>query len=320
LKRAHSGEQAGTAMRDPGPPDHRLRVLRGPLEGAAYLLRDSFLLGRSAACDLVLLGGRVSRLHARVGRPATGANAGGGHVLYDLASSNGTLVNGVAIGARPLAPRDEIEIGDHVFRYEPVPALQTAESEAIATPTHPSSPRAWSRTDPHVLPSATARYHGDLVNDVITYRRLANQSARGEALEVSTRERFAVLDARLRDPSTSGGFLQFAFGCSGRLRSASPGELAHRDVDVTALGVTGAAIRTTQPGLAVDDVVHLIFERPWSSRDRVALVGVVAHVDAASCRIAVSFGAGAVSRVPAPAEPRAQRQGFRTRSLASLAG
>lgn len=306
-------------MPDPGLHDYRLRVLRGPLEGAAYLLRDTFLLGRSAACDLVLLGGRVSRLHARVGRPTGGADSGRGHVLYDLASSHGTLVNGEAIGTRALAPRDEIEIGDHLFRYEPIPVLRSAEEDATARPTHPSSASA-PRVELQVPSPSTVRYHGDLVNDVITYRRLANRSARGEALEVSTRERFEALDGRLRDPSTSGGFLQFAFGCSARLRSASPGELSHRDVDVTALGVSGAAIRTRQPGLAIDDVVHLIFERPWSSRDRVALVGVIASVDAGSCRIAFSFGAGSVPRAPAPAEPSAPRQGFRTRSMASLEG
>ena len=40
------------------------------------------------------------------------------HVLSDLDSTNGTRVNGEAVGERTLHPGDETEIGDTVPRYD----------------------------------------------------------------------------------------------------------------------------------------------------------------------------------------------------------
>lgn len=70
-------------------------------------------LGRSADCDVVVADERVSRRHARV------VMMGDGHAVEDLASTNGTYLNGarVAVLTR-LGHGDRIEVGNQVLRYE----------------------------------------------------------------------------------------------------------------------------------------------------------------------------------------------------------
>ena len=52
----------------------------------------------------------VSRRHAEVRRAEDG---GGGHVVVDLGSTNGTKVNGVGIRSHRLQHGDEITVGQH---------------------------------------------------------------------------------------------------------------------------------------------------------------------------------------------------------------
>ena len=68
------------------------------------------IIGRAADCAVVLAGARVSR-HQCVVRETAGGR--GGVEVEDLQSSNGTRVNGVAlgVGARELRDGDVIEIG-----------------------------------------------------------------------------------------------------------------------------------------------------------------------------------------------------------------
>lgn len=295
----------------PGHPAYRLRVLQGALQGAAYLLRDSFVIGRSAACDLVLPDRLVSRLHARVGRDGTGE-----HVVHDLDSSHGTRVNGGSIHAHTLSQRDEIAIGDHVFRYERIPVLEPEEHAPSSVPLPRPGFGARTRPDPRpIAPPCAAAYDGDLVGDVIQYRSLANRSARGEAFDLRTRERLHALAGRLRD-TAGDGFRQFPYPVIARVRGGTTD--GGQEVDVVTLGVGGATIRTAQPILVPDEVVHLVFDRPKErGRGRIALVGVAAVVDAAACRIAFSFGVGATPRGASCVDPSPPRlHGPRTRSMA----
>ncbi|MGZ9160057.1 MAG: FhaA domain-containing protein [Candidatus Limnocylindrales bacterium] len=69
-------------------------------------------IGRSADNDLVLADSRVSRHHARIsGRRGT-------LVYADLSSTNGSRVNGVAVGELVLGVGDRIELGDTVIVVE----------------------------------------------------------------------------------------------------------------------------------------------------------------------------------------------------------
>lgn len=86
------------------------------VEGAQVLglrvpLDREVVLGRDPACAVRLFADDVSRRHARVGPE------GGGHVVVDLGSTNGTWVNGARIDARRLAPGDRLQLGGFVARY-----------------------------------------------------------------------------------------------------------------------------------------------------------------------------------------------------------
>ena len=70
-------------------------------------------MGRSRQCDVVLSDPNVSRQHAEI-RPR-----GGGWMLSDLGSTNGSTLNGRRIdGPEMLKPGDEIEVGTSVMRFE----------------------------------------------------------------------------------------------------------------------------------------------------------------------------------------------------------
>ena len=94
-------------------PHARLRVSMP--HGAARLVEfdgTELTIGRSADNDLVLADSRVSRHHARI----TGRR---GTIVYvDLGSTNGSRVNGVAVGELVLGEGDRIELGDSVIVVE----------------------------------------------------------------------------------------------------------------------------------------------------------------------------------------------------------
>lgn len=67
--------------------------------------QDELVLGRSSRCDVVLSDLSVSRRHARL------FFRDGKWLLQDLASTNGTLVNGRRVGRCELRPGDRLLIG-----------------------------------------------------------------------------------------------------------------------------------------------------------------------------------------------------------------
>jgi FHA domain-containing protein len=126
---------AGVPDEPPGPPVSRTMVfsaaqrLSEPLEEAAAVRSQRALLiyggrrlvvgprgatlGRSRDCDIVVDDANVSRQHAEL-RPR-----GGGWVLSDLGSTNGTRLNGRAIQAPEVVrPGDEIELGASLITFE----------------------------------------------------------------------------------------------------------------------------------------------------------------------------------------------------------
>lgn len=84
-----------------------LFVVRGRDQGRHFPLDPRVTrVGRDSSCEIRLLDSEASRTHAEL-RPA----ADGGFVLIDLASSNGTLVNGKLISQHSMSSGDRIEIG-----------------------------------------------------------------------------------------------------------------------------------------------------------------------------------------------------------------
>src|SRR6266480_5394248 len=93
--------------------------LRGELLAMPIPLeRDEVTLGRAIEADVRVNDSRASRLHARLTTdrdPETGVLR---CKLTDLASTNGTMVNGQLITEIALTQGDKIVIGDHLFRFD----------------------------------------------------------------------------------------------------------------------------------------------------------------------------------------------------------
>jgi hypothetical protein len=72
-------------------------------------------IGRMPECAIALADPNVSRRHAEVRRADDG---GGGYVIVDLGSTNGTKVNGIGVHSHRLQHGDEITVGSTHLRYE----------------------------------------------------------------------------------------------------------------------------------------------------------------------------------------------------------
>jgi pSer/pThr/pTyr-binding forkhead associated (FHA) protein len=73
---------------------------------------DRLLIGRHPACDVVVADPSVSRRHAQL------TFRDGVWVLQDLASTNGTAVNGERVGRAALHSGDLVELGAQPFQIE----------------------------------------------------------------------------------------------------------------------------------------------------------------------------------------------------------
>src|SRR4051794_11091634 len=90
-----------------------LLLLTGPSQGQRVELATELTLGRSPSCDIPLEDPKVSRRHARV------FLRGGQARIRDLASRNGTTVNGETVtGEALLLPADRIQVGDTLAVFE----------------------------------------------------------------------------------------------------------------------------------------------------------------------------------------------------------
>ena len=92
----------------------RLEIMNGGFEGMTYdLTGDEVVIGRNPTTDITLLDEGISREHALLLFDEDAP----GYVIEDLASTNGTKLNGKRIRSAPLAEGDEIQIGQTLFRY-----------------------------------------------------------------------------------------------------------------------------------------------------------------------------------------------------------
>jgi hypothetical protein len=98
--------------------NYQLVVRSGPIPGKIYpILKDEIIIGRDPSCEVLVNDAEVSRHHASV------RLQGGGFMLEDLGSTNGTVVNGQKLaGPHFLHPGEVITLGQHVslvFEAEP---------------------------------------------------------------------------------------------------------------------------------------------------------------------------------------------------------
>ena len=126
-----------------GPPPAALEIegLDEPIELETRVL----LIGRRDTCDISLTENSASSAHALI------LEANGRHVLRDLNSRTGTLVNGTSVHEHHLAPGDWIKVGDTKMRY--VTRRRSGES----------APRP-SAAPPESIPPVE---HDEVVEDVI---------------------------------------------------------------------------------------------------------------------------------------------------------
>ncbi|MBN8555996.1 MAG: diguanylate cyclase [Deltaproteobacteria bacterium] len=90
-----------------------LLAISGPHLGRSfYIDKDEFLVGRVDSCDLTVVDDLVSRHHCKILLTPDGAQ------LVDLASTNGTLLNGRRVDRVFLKEGDQVQVGSQsIFKY-----------------------------------------------------------------------------------------------------------------------------------------------------------------------------------------------------------
>lgn len=92
----------------------RLEILNGGFEGMTYDLEaEEVVIGRNPTTDITLLDEGISREHALILYDEDVP----GFVIEDLASTNGTKLNGKRVRSAPLSEGDQIQIGQTLFRF-----------------------------------------------------------------------------------------------------------------------------------------------------------------------------------------------------------
>lgn len=143
-------------------------------DGTAYTLSEELTVGRSDDCDITLPSSKVSRQHARF------QAADGGVTVEDLGSSNGTRLNGRAIGGvQALMDGDSVTIdaftltvaitspaaGDDATIIAPAPdadATVLAPAAEKSPPPAEEPPPADEKPAPALEPAPAAPPAGDL--------------------------------------------------------------------------------------------------------------------------------------------------------------
>jgi tRNA A-37 threonylcarbamoyl transferase component Bud32 len=106
----------------------KLHVVKGKEPGQVLVVPDegAVIIGRSRNADICLDDQMLSRQHIRV------ESRQGAAIVTDLASSNGTFVNGEKIKETRLSTGDKIKIGNHIFHVEVACGATGAEGSAQA--------------------------------------------------------------------------------------------------------------------------------------------------------------------------------------------
>ena len=104
--------QCAVAAEIKADPDGRVGTLV-TAEGRRIPVADRpVVIGRLSSCDIPLSDPQVSRRHAEVRRDPEG------FTVFDLGSTNGTVVNGSPVRERRLSDGDELRVGSATIRFE----------------------------------------------------------------------------------------------------------------------------------------------------------------------------------------------------------
>jgi hypothetical protein len=114
----------------------RLTIRQGPVPGKVHeMAKDVITLGRDVSNDIVINDAEVSRNHARLTAQS------GSYLMEDLASTNGTFVNGQRlIGPKLLNPGDVVGLGETVVLEFGIVASDAGATVIAAAPMAPRVP------------------------------------------------------------------------------------------------------------------------------------------------------------------------------------
>ena len=99
-------------MGGPPPSFAWLVVMNGPWAGRIFSLNpEGTTLGRDARCEIIFDDGALSTFHAKL-RVEEDEEGNERFFIQDLATTNGTFVNGEVVTKRFLNDKDRIEIGE----------------------------------------------------------------------------------------------------------------------------------------------------------------------------------------------------------------
>lgn len=119
-------------------------------------------IGRDGSNDIAINDALLSRAHARI------LSVGEDHIVEDLQSSNGTLINGNPVTRKILHHRDVIGLGNHTLRYlntrmasdvdlERTMLIQALPRDEHSTEERPPAPQASIRPAKAWLPEASVK-------------------------------------------------------------------------------------------------------------------------------------------------------------------
>ncbi|MEM7160053.1 MAG: FHA domain-containing protein [Myxococcota bacterium] len=286
----------------------RVRVLDGPLRGATYPLQGSTGIGRRVDADIQILDDGISRDHAKLVEDPRG-----GHWLVDLDSSNGTSVDNEQIRRQFLRPGTVFRIFETslIYEDEPAPPRPECEEEVFAVSYHGArsrrgtieydvnklKPPTGSVAEPSGEPNdnrhpITAKradgstYRGNLVDDLVEYRRLRLRLDRREIHDPQQLDRISSLHDALCRPFTGKAiprhepryFPRFVCYVPAGLRSASGREIP---VAIVELGVDGARLLSPVHKLRSSSVLWLAIELVCNGRP---------HTVVLTCRVVEDDG------------------------------
>ncbi|MGB3050267.1 MAG: ATP-binding protein, partial [Polyangiales bacterium] len=109
VTRQHVFKQKGLSNKQ---EEARIVVLAGKLAGDKYAIGKELTLGRGENADVQVDDTLVSRVHVRIFQHENGS-----YLIEDLASRNGTQVNGTAVNRRVLTYGDRIQIGSSLLLF-----------------------------------------------------------------------------------------------------------------------------------------------------------------------------------------------------------
>jgi predicted component of type VI protein secretion system len=119
-----------------------------PLPPVQLPAQGTLVVGRSGGCDLRLRDADTSRRHAKIVCEEERI------VLHDLASTNGTFVNGEKVEERTLEPGDRIQIGSNEIAF--------CRVEADLDPEGPDAEHGNDQTQLFQRPKTSEDFQGDL--------------------------------------------------------------------------------------------------------------------------------------------------------------